>query len=80
MKLNLKTLLLIVFIGSLSYLYKGYLQFKQKTNQVQLIDDNSITTITLIDKNSSKSSTPKVSESISAKQNYLGAGSNWHSR
>ena len=76
MKLNYKTLLWIVLIGSVSYLYKSYLN-KEKTIKIQPSIE---TTIVLIDKNSSKSPTPKVSEPISAKENYLSAGSNWRSR
>jgi hypothetical protein len=76
MKLNYKTLLLIVLIGSLSYLYKSYLNDK-KTIKIQPTET---TTVLVIDKNSSKSPTPKVSEFIRSKENYLGIGSNWRSR
>jgi len=76
MKLNYKTLLLIVLIGSLSYLYKSYLNDK-KTIKIQPTET---TTVLVIDKNLSKSPTAKVSEFIRSKENYLGTGSNWRSR
>jgi len=76
MKLNYKTLLWIVLIGSVSYLYKSYLN-KEKTIKIQPSIE---TTILLIDKNSSKSPTPKVSEPITSRPNYLGVGPNYHTR
>jgi hypothetical protein len=76
MKLNYKTLLWIVLIGSLSYLYKSYLNDK-KTIKIQPTET---TTVLVIDKNSSKSPTPKVSESIRSRVNYLGVGSNYSTR
>ena len=76
MKLNYKTLLWIVLIASVSYLYKSYLN-KEKTIKIQPSIE---TTILLIDKNSSKSPTPKVSESITSRINYLGVGPNYHTR
>jgi hypothetical protein len=77
MKLNYKTpLLLLLLVASVSYLYKSYLNDK-KTIKIQPSIE---TTILLIDKNSSKSPTPKVSEPINAKVNYLGVGSSWHNR
>jgi len=75
MKLNYKTpLLLLLLVGSVSYLYKTT---HIKTIKIQ---QSTETTILLIDKNSSKSPTPKVSEFIRSRRNYLGVGSNWQSR
>jgi hypothetical protein len=75
MKLNYKTpLLLLLLVASVSYLYKTT---HIKTIKIQPSIE---TTILLIDKNSSKSPTPKVSEFIRSKENYLGTGSNWRSR
>jgi len=74
MKLNYKTLLLIVLIGSLSYLYKSYLNDK-KTIKIQPTE----TTVLVIDKNSSKSPTPKVYIST-LPQNGLEVGGNWKSK
>jgi hypothetical protein len=77
MKLNYKTpLLLLLLVVSVSYLYKSYLNDK-KTIKIQPTET---TTVLVIDKNSSKSPTPKVSESIRSRVNYLGVGSNWQSR
>jgi hypothetical protein len=76
MKLNYKTLLWIVLVGSLSYLYKSYLN-KEKTIKIQPTET---TIVLVIDKNSSKSPTPKVSESIRSKVNYLGVTSNYRTR
>lgn len=75
MKLNYKTpLLLLLLLASASYLYKTT---HIKTIKIQPSEE---TIVLVIDKNSSKSPTPKVSEPISAKENYLGTGSNWRSR
>lgn len=75
MKLNYKTpLLLLLLVASVSYLYKTT---HIKTIKIQ---PSTETTILLIDKNSSKLPTPKVSEFIRSRPNYLGVGSNWQSR
>jgi hypothetical protein len=77
MKLNYKTpLLLLLLVASVSYLYKSYLN-EEKTIKIQPTET---TTVLVIDKNSSKSPTPKVSEPINAKVNYLGVGSSCHNR
>jgi hypothetical protein len=75
MKLNYKTLLLIVLIGSLSYLYKSYLNDK-KTIKIQPTET---TTVLVIDKNSLKSPAPKVYIST-LPQNGLEVGGNWKSK
>ena len=75
MKLNYKTpLLLLLLVISASYLYKTT---HIKTIKIQPTET---TIVLVIDKNSSKSPTPKVSESIRLRVNYLGVGSNYHSR
>jgi hypothetical protein len=75
MKLNYKTpLLLLLLVASAYCLYKTT---HIKTIKIQPTET---TIVLVIDKNSSKSPTPKVSESIRSKENYLGTGSNWRSR
>jgi hypothetical protein len=75
MKLNYKTpLLLLLLVASVSYLYKTA---HIKTIKIQPTET---TTVLVIDKNSSKSPTPKVSESIRSRVNYLGVSTNYRSR
>jgi hypothetical protein len=75
MKLNYKTpLLLLLLLASASYLYKTT---HIKTIKIQPSEE---TIVLVIDKNSSKSPTPKVSESIKSRVNYLGVGPNYHNR
>lgn len=80
MKLNLKTLLLIVLIGSLPYLYKNYIKYKNSLNKSIAQIQQKDTIKELIDKKSSKSPTPKALDFIHKHHNKLETGGNWHSK
>ncbi len=71
MKINLKTILLTVILGSLYYFLSQYKNNKTEIKQKEQI--------TIIDKKSSELPAPKVYISATP-QNRLGIGNNWRSR
>jgi hypothetical protein len=75
MKLNLKTISLTMLLGTIFY----FLFNKKQNNTVSVIQAESNTTITLVDKKSSKLAAPEPLNYTSA-ENRLGIGNNWRSR
>jgi len=75
MKLNLKTISLIVILGSLFY-FLGHKDKTSKSTAPVIIEK------IVLDKkiNSANSSAPKVYISVPPVQNGLGIGNNWKSR
>jgi hypothetical protein len=75
MKLNLKTISLTILLGTIFY----FLSNKKQNNTVSVIQSEINTTITLVDKKSSKLAAPELLNYTSA-HNRLGIGNNWKSR
>jgi hypothetical protein len=79
MKYNLKTLSLVVALGSLFYFISSYTKSKLIVNT----NNNTTKQLAIIPnktEDSSKLAAPKVYISIPAAQNGLGIGNNWKSR
>lgn len=75
MKLNLKTISLTILLGTIFY----FLSNKKQNNPAFVIQSEDNTTITLVDKKSSKLAAPEPLNYTSS-ENRLGVGSNWRSR
>ena len=78
MKLDIKTLSLIVILGSLFYCISSYTKSKLIANSPKN-DNKEIIVINKIE-NSSKLIAPKAYISIPPAQNGLGVGNNWRSK
>ena len=78
MKLDIKTLSLIVILGSLFYCVSSYTKSKLISNNVKN-DNKEFIVINKIE-NSSKSIAPKVNIYVAPAQNGLGVGNNWKTR
>jgi hypothetical protein len=75
MKLNLKTISLTILVITILY----FLFNKKQNNTAPVIQSEINTTITLVDKKSSKLAAPEPLNYTSA-ENRLGVGNNWRSR
>lgn len=78
MKLDIKTLSLIVILGSLFYCISSYT--KSKLIAIPTKNDNKEIVVINKIENSSKSIAPKVYISVAPVQNGLGIGNNWKTR
>ena len=79
MKLNLKTISLIVILGSLFY-FLGHKNKTSKSLVANVIQPKEEPRILDKKTNSANLSTPKVYISVPPVQNGLGIGNNWKSR